>query len=212
MSKKSKFRLILASASPRRLSLLRELGLSPAVLPAEVDERARSGETPEGYVLRLAEAKCRAIAHLQRGSEPPCLIVAADTAVVIGERALGKPANADEAKEMLRLLRGKRHEVLTGVFLMRTDDGRHAGGVAATALLFRDYDEREIEEYVATGEPLDKAGAYAIQGGGGKLAEMVQGSWSNVVGLPLERLPLWMRRIGVEIDQLVAYDSDSMNS
>jgi len=203
MTKSRKFQLILASASPRRLSLLRELGLSPEVLPAEVDERELGGEPPERYVLRLAEAKCRAVAPIKSGSEPPCLIVAADTAVVVEGRTLGKPADAGEAKEMLRLLRGKSHEVMTGVFLMRTDDGRHAGAVATTRVMFRDYGEQEISEYVASGEPMDKAGAYAIQGAGGCLAEMVQGSWSNVVGLPLESLSLWMRRIGVELDQLI---------
>jgi septum formation protein len=196
-------RLVLASASPRRLSLLRDIGLYPAVLPAEVDEREWHGEQPERYVLRLAESKCRTVATIKCGSDPPCLIVAADTAVVVEGRTLGKPADAGEAREMLRLLRGKWHEVMTGVFLMRTDDGRHEGAVAITRVMFRDYGEREIREYVASGEPMDKAGAYAIQGGGGRLAEMVQGSWSNVVGLPLESLPLWMRKIGVELDQLI---------
>jgi septum formation protein len=196
-------RLVLASASPRRLSLLRDLGLSPAVLPAEVDESELHGEQPERYVLRLAESKGRTVATIKRGSDPPCLVVAADTAVVVEGRTLGKPADAGEAGEMLRLLRGKWHEVMTGVFLMRTDDGRHEGAVAITRVMFRDYGEREIREYVASGEPMDKAGAYAIQGGGGRLAEIVQGSWSNVVGLPLERLPLWMRKIGVELDQLI---------
>jgi septum formation protein len=203
MAKILKYQLILASASPRRLSLLGELGLSPTVCPAQVDERERSGESPVRYVQRLAEAKCRSISRLKRGSQPPCVIVGADTAVVIEGRTLGKPVDAAQAEEMLRLLCGKRHEVLTGVFLTRTDNDACADGVVTTRVLFRDYDEQLIREYVASGEPLDKAGAYAIQGGGGRLAEQVDGSWSNVVGLPLESLPLWLRRIGVEIDQLI---------
>jgi septum formation protein len=203
MCEKQKYRLVLASASPRRLSLLRELGLMPSVHPAQVDERELGGEAPGRYVLRLAEAKCLSVARLMPVSERPCLVIAADTAVIIDGRILGKPSDAADAMEMLRLLSGKSHEVLTGVYITRTDNGGSAGGVVRTAVKFRDYDELVIREYIASGEPLDKAGAYAIQGGGGRLAESVTGSWSNVVGLPLESIPHWLDELGLEIDQLV---------
>jgi septum formation protein len=202
MNEKQKYRLILASASPRRLALLGELGLTPSVHPAEVDERELGGEAPERHVLRLAEAKCRSIARLVSGSERPCLVIAADTAVIIDGRILGKPRDAGEAMEMLRLLSGKSHDVLTGVSITKTDDGGSAGGVVRTVVKFRDYDDLTIREYIATGEPLDKAGAYAIQGAGGRLAESVTGSWSNVVGLPLESIPHWLGELGLDIDQL----------
>jgi septum formation protein len=168
-----------------------------------VDERELGGEAPERYVLRLAEAKCRSVVRRISSSEQPCLVIAADTAVVIAGRILGKPRDATEAFEMLRLLSGKSHQVLTAVSLMRTDNGGSAGGVVRTAVKFRDYDDRTIREYVASGEPLDKAGAYAIQGGGGRLAESVTGSWSNVVGLPLESIPGWLGELGLELGQLV---------
>jgi septum formation protein len=193
-----KFELILASASPRRLALLMELGLTPKVVPAHVDESMENGEPPQAYVMRLAEAKCRAVGRLPEFAGKRFLVVAADTAVVVGDRTLGKPAGEAEAVEMLRLLRGRRHEVLTAVFLLRCDDGRFAGGVDSTRVHFGDYDERAINDYVAGGEPLDKAGAYAIQGGGRRLATKVEGSWSNVVGLPLEKMSLWMSEIDLE--------------
>ena len=104
---------------------------------------------------------------------------------------------------MLRHLRGRTHEVLTGVWIARTDDGSSVAGLESTAVRFRNYDDALIRAYVATGEPLDKAGAYAIQGRGALFAEQIEGSWSNVVGFPLERLPGWLRRIGLTIEQLL---------
>jgi septum formation protein len=193
-----KFDLILASASPRRLDLLAELGLTPTVMPADVDESMQSGEPPEAYVMRLAEAKCRAVASTGGFQGQRCLIVAADTAVVVAGRTLGKPSDEAEAIEMLRLLRGRTHEVMTGVFILRCDDGRSAGGAEITRVHFGEYGDQVIHDYIAGGEPLDKAGAYAIQGGGGRLASGVEGSWSNVVGLPLEKLRLWMGEIGID--------------
>lgn len=196
-------RLVLASASPRRLALLRGLGLTPTARPSNLHEDELPDESPRALVLRLAEAKGRSVASGLDPDEPPCIILAADTGVVLGRRVLGKPRDADEARSMLGILRGRAHEVMTSVFLMRTDDGRHTCDVETTRVTFRDYDETTIEAYVETGEPLDKAGAYGIQGGGADLVDRVEGSWTNVVGLPLERLDSWLTRIGVDLNRLV---------
>jgi septum formation protein len=199
---KSGHKLVLASASPRRLALLRRLGLDPAVCPVEMEELQRPGEAPARFVSRLAEEKCRRAAAARPADDPPALILAADTAVVIGGRILGKPRDSHEAEEMLRLLRGKSHEVMTGVHMLRTDDGRCAGGVEVTAVRFRDYDDDTLRAYVASGEPLDKAGGYGIQGAGVALAADIEGSWSNVVGLPLERLQEWIGRLDLDLERL----------
>jgi len=197
----SLFRLLLASASPRRLDLLRGAGLEPIVAPVPVDEAVLPGEPAGRMVTRLAEAKGRAAARreIRAGN---WLVLAADTAVVIEGSALGKPADAEMAVEMLERLRGKTHEVLTGVFLLRSDDGRHTTAVETTRVSFLDYDEATLRSYVASGEPMDKAGGYGIQGAGKRLVRHVDGSWSNVVGLPVERLSEWLARIGLSFAQL----------
>lgn len=195
-------KLYLASASPRRLELLQQIGLHPDLVPAGLAERAQAHETPHDLVRRLAEAKGRlAIARLPRRS-PPGVVLAADTTVVLGGRVLGKPRDAAEAEAMLAELRGRAHDVLTAVFLARTDDQRCTVGVDATRVRFRGFDDETIRDYVATGEPLDKAGAYALQGRGVLLTERIDGSWSNVVGLPLERLPEWLARLDVDLRAL----------
>lgn len=204
----NRHRFVLASASPRRLRLLRGIGLDPLVLPVQVEERAVPNEAPRTMVLRLAEKKGRAAARRLTDADAPCVILAADTAVVLGRRILGKPASAAEARAMLRLLRGRTHEVLTGVFILRTDDERTVREVECSHVRFRGYDEAAIRDYVAGGEPLDKAGAYAIQGGGARLAEGLEGSWSNVVGLPVEKLEAWLSRIGLNRSDL-ALESES---
>lgn len=197
----SRIQLLLASASPRRLELLRGAGLEPVVAPTQVDERLLLNEAAARMVTRLAEAKARA-AVPPDGDLEEWLVLAADTAVVIEGRVLGKPGDADEAVEMLELLRGKTHEVLTGVFLLRSGDGRHTAAVETTRVSFLDYDETTLRAYVASGEPMDKAGAYGIQGGGRRLVRHVDGSWSNVVGLPVERLPEWLERVGLALADL----------
>ena len=195
-------RLVLASASPRRLDLLRRLGLVPVARASNLDEDVLPDESPRDLVLRLAEAKGRSVAESLGPDEPPSVVLAADTGVVIDGRALGKPRDPDDARSMLRTLRGRGHEVMTSVFLLRTDDGRHTCDLETTRVTFRDYDKATIEAYVATGEPMDKAGAYGIQGGGADLVDRVEGSWSNVVGLPLERLDAWLSLIGVDLKRL----------
>ena len=199
----ARYRLYLTSGSPRRRRLLEQIGISPHVRPTGVDERGLPGESPRDAVARLAEAKARHAATQLGAADPPGVVLAADTAVVIDDRALGKPRNDSAAEAMLRDLRGRTHEVLTGVFLMRTDDGRCHVGVEATRVHFRDYDDARIRAYVATGEPRDKAGAYAIQGRGALLVQAVEGSWSNVVGLPLERLAEWLQPLDVRLADLL---------
>jgi septum formation protein len=117
---------------------------------------------------------------------------------------LGKPRDAAHAAEMLRLLRGREHRVITGVFLTRSDDGRHVRRTEVTRVWFKHYDERTLLAYVESGEPLDKAGAYGIQGGGAALAERVDGSWNNVVGLAVEQLPEWLSAIGLDLEALLS--------
>jgi septum formation protein len=165
------------------------------------------GESPGAMVCRLAELKGRTLAsRIAPESEDGALILAADTAVVLDDEVLGKPVDAGEAEEMLRRLRGRTHEVLTGVFLLRTDDGRSVCEIEATRVAFRAYDDATIRDYVAGGEPLDKAGAYGIQGRGALLTQGIDGSWSNVVGLPVERLPLWFDRIGIDIRTRIVWN------
>lgn len=168
---------VLASASPRRRELLAQVGLEPEVMPSHIDETPREGESAEAYGLRVATEKARACAD-----ERPAL--AADTEVVLDGRCLGKPGTAEAAKAMLRSLSGRSHEVLTAVALRTGQDVLTA--VVRTEVSFRDLSDEEIARYVATGECADKAGAYGIQGRGGALVARVSGSYTNVVGLPLE--------------------------
>jgi septum formation protein len=171
--------LILASRSPRRSELLRAAGLDFAIRAMEVDESVESGELPSAYVLRLAKKKAQAV-DIQPGE----VILAADTTVAIGDEILGKPLNDDDAREMLRKLSGRRHEVFTGVCLR--NQTTTLAEVACTGVWFDTLAPHEIDAYVQSGEPLDKAGAYAIQGLASKFIPRIDGSYSNVVGLPVD--------------------------
>lgn len=174
-------RLILASRSPRRAELLREIGVPFEVIPSEIEEVWPPG-TPRDAVTALALAKCRSVAERL---VVPAVVLGADTAVVLDGRVLGKPVSPEEARRMLRELRGRQHEVVTGVAVVEAPAGREAATAVVTRVLMREYSEAEIGTYVATGEPFDKAGAYAIQGTGGALVARVEGCYTNVVGLPL---------------------------
>lgn len=174
--------VVLASASPRRQALLREIVDSFEVLTADVDETPRSGEGPEGLAKRLAISKAEAILP----QRPRSLVIAGDTVVALPDELLAKPMDATDAERMLRQLSGRTHHVLTGIALFWP--GHREVLVETTAVTFRSLGEPEIAEYVATGEPMDKAGAYAIQGGAAGFVEGIAGSHSNVVGLPVERL------------------------
>lgn len=174
----TKQKLILASTSPRRAELLKSARLAFEVIRPDADEKLHAGEAPVAYAVRTAREKAESL------SVPPkAIVLGADTVVAIEGRILGKPADDSDARAMLRLLSGKMHEVITGVCL-RSEE-KTVCFHTATAVLFRDLSEEEIAAYVATGDPLDKAGAYAIQNGAAGMVRRIDGSYSNVVGLPL---------------------------
>ena len=170
--------LVLASQSPRRAEILRQAGIPFTVRAADIDETPRHGEKPEEYVCRLAEEKALAVE-----CQPDDIVLGADTTVVIDGEMLAKPADAADARRMLALLSGRRHEVLTGISIRRGLDVIRDW--AATEVWFTTMTEREIDDYVASGEPMDKAGAYAIQGLACKFIEKIEGCYFNVVGLPI---------------------------
>lgn len=185
-------RLVLASASLRRAMLLSQLDLDYEVYPADIDESRRPEEPPAGYVERLAREKAGAV------GSPDAVIVAADTAVVHEGRVMGKPAHPQEARSMLGRLQGNAHEVFTGVAVAH--DGSIASMVDITEVTILPMTDEEIREYVDTGEPMDKAGAYALQGRGGVYVASVSGSPFTVVGLPIHLLPRLMRSVGADPD------------
>ena len=191
-------RLVLASASPRRRELLAGAGIAFDVLPAEIDETPRAGETPRALVVRLALEKAHAVAE-RVAPEPRRLVLGADTIVVIGEDVLGKPRDADDAAWLLGRILGRRHTVLTGVAIVdgRTREAR--SGCVASDVVMRAASEAEVRAYVAGGEPLDKAGAYALQGEGRKFVTRVIGSESNVIGLPLDETLALLRAAGFAV-------------
>ena len=187
--------LILASASPRRLELLRQIGIEPdAVNSAGIDERAHRGEKPGEMAARLAEAKARACAD---PSDPSALVLGADTVVACGRRALPKAEDEDAARRTLGLLSGRRHRVYGGVCVI-DGAGRAHRRLVVTAVVFKRLDDAEIDDYIASGEWRDKAGAYAIQGRAAGFARRVNGSYSNVVGLPLFETRALLRGLGLE--------------
>ena len=174
-------KLILASASPRRKSLLQELGLDFKIIEAQVEEKPVAGESPQDFVMRAACDKAGDVARENVAS----WILGADTVVVHGGRILGKPGDAEEALSVLQTLAGQKHLVHTGFCLMNGKDDVLISRVVTTEAWFYPFSRDIAAAYVATGEPLDKAGAYGIQGSGGFLVERINGSYSNVVGLPL---------------------------
>jgi septum formation protein len=187
--------LHLASNSPRRRQLLSWAGWTFDTLPANVDESLHPGEVPDRYVLRLAESKARACAA------PDGLVIAADTTVADGERILGKPAGPAEAREMLSSLRGREHQVYTALAVLNTASGQLEMDVCRSGVSMRAYNDAEIEDYIASGDPFDKAGAYAIQNQSFHPVEGFQGCYANVMGLPLCRLALLLERFGLHAPQ-----------
>jgi septum formation protein len=181
--------IVLASSSPRRRELLRLLGLAFETSPAGLDETWQDGEAPAAHAERLAREKTALRAR------PDALVIGADTIVVIDGAILGKPADAEEAAAMLRRLSGREHEVFTAVALAR--GARTASGVCRTTVRFRVLDEPTIAAYVATGEPMDKAGAYGIQGFGAVLVEGIEGDYFTVMGLGLGLLVELLGRVGL---------------
>ena len=180
-------RLILASTSPRRADLLREAGIDFDVIAPTAEEIQEPGEAPADFAVRAAADKAESVAATAPAE--PYLILAADTVVVIDDHCLGKPQDESDAARMLRLLSGRTHQVMTGVCLLPADrTGNRQAFVASTRVTFHELTDAQIREYIAIGEPMDKAGAYAIQGEGRALVESVEGSYTNVVGLPVERV------------------------
>ncbi len=176
-------RLVLASASPRRLNLLAQIGVVPDdVRPADIDETPQDSELPRPFALRLSISKARAVAVTMDGDG---VVLAADTVVAAGRRILDKPISEDEARKHLALLSGRRHNVITGVALIRCPDGREWSRSVVTQVRFKRLSQSEIDAYIASEEWRGKAGGYAIQGRAARFVPWIGGSYSNVVGLPL---------------------------
>ncbi|HEX9983607.1 MAG TPA: Maf family protein [Thermoanaerobaculia bacterium] len=187
-------KFILASASPRRRELLASIGLDFEVLPSNVPEVHQEGEAPEEYVARLSRDKAQALAS----AHPSRWVIAADTTVLLGEELLEKPADEADARRMLEAIAGKTHVVYTGLTLVNLERNHHDTRVAESEVRMLPLSDDEIAWYVRTGEPMDKAGAYAVQGIGAMFIESINGSYTNVVGLPLATLFQMLRRASID--------------
>ena len=192
--------LILASQSPRRRKLIELLRLSVRAVTADVDEESVDHPDPRTNVVRTADLKAQAVA----ATFPEAIIIAADTTVAIDGHMLGKPAGAIEAAAMLTRLRGREHQVHTGLVLRQASSSRHVYSVSSTDVVMRAYSDEEIGKYVASADPLDKAGAYAIQHPDFAPVEQVRGCYSGVVGLSMCQLSVALRRLGIDVDLNVA--------
>ena len=186
--------IILASSSPRRRELLDQIGVGYICSPVDVDETPRRGETPEQYVARLAAAKSLLARRSERTRLP---VVGADTAVVLAGEIMGKPQGRDHALAMLARLSGRRHEVMSAVSVRSPQ--QHWQALSVNTVTFRPIDRQEMHAYWATGEPVDKAGAYAIQGLGALFVKHIEGSFSGVVGLPLYETADLLRKAGISL-------------
>ena len=186
-------KLILASASERRASILRDAGIPFTVTSSAIDETPGPGESPHDLVQRLAAAKAELVAARAVG---PAIVIAADTIVTLEGHIFGKPRSTDDARHMLEKLSGLTHAVVTGVALIRLPDAERLTFVESTLVHFAALSAREISRYLATGEPHDKAGAYAIQGRAGRYIPRIEGCYFNVVGLPLARLQQSLSSLG----------------
>lgn len=191
-------RIVLASQSPRRRDLLTLIGIPHVVRPADIDETVRPGESPLACVERLARDKAERIVSRAAGAGDDLLVIAADTIVVIDDRILNKPADPDEARAMLQVLQGRIHEVHTAVCVAR--GARRVADVTTVAVRFRRLTEQEIDAYIATGEPMDKAGAYGIQGYGATIVDRIDGDFFAVMGLPLVPLVRLLGAVGLEYE------------
>ncbi len=187
--------IILASHSPRRKELLRQIGVQFVSDPTDVDERMHSGESPEGYAVRVSQDKAQTAARRAKTG----IIIAADTIVVLDDQILGKPVDARDAERVLGMLSGKVHHVISGLTVMDAVTGKTETRTSVTKVWFRSLSTGEVASYVASREPLDKAGAYGIQGKGALLVERIEGCYFNVVGLPLAMLGEMLRDFGFKV-------------
>lgn len=189
-------KIILASRSPRRAEILRNAGIEFEIHSTDIDEAPLPGETARAMVARLAEAKARTAAAQINHAGLDAIVVGADTTVEFHREILGKPRDASQAREMLGKLSGRTHHVLTGIFLLRLRGNAVRAAVETSAVTFDLLNKKDIDAYVSTGEPMGKAGAYAIQGLAGRFIPRVDGCYFNVVGLPLARLCTLLRELG----------------
>jgi septum formation protein len=187
--------VVLASSSPRRRELLEQTGLNFIVDAAEIDEDHGRRMKPAELAKTISLEKAKAVA----ACHPCSIIIAADTFGMLGGRLLGKPRDEDEARDMLKSMGGRRHRVVTGFTILDTETGKSISKAVETRVYFRKLGKEEIEAYVKTGEPLDKAGAYAIQGMGAQLVEKIEGDYFNVIGLPLGALVRELNKFGVDL-------------
>jgi septum formation protein len=190
----SQLSVVLASSSPRRRDLLALIGINHTIEPADTDESLRQGELPEVYAERLARAKAEKIAKVTGGA----LVIGADTIVVIDDTVLGKPRDVGDAERMLEILSGRSHTVMTAIAV--NYGGKTVSAVEMVDVTFRAIGSEEIRAYVATGEPMDKAGAYGIQGYGATIVRRIDGDYFAVMGLSLVRLVALMAELGVSYD------------
>jgi septum formation protein len=193
LSQRIPMKLILASASTRRAEILHDAGLPFTILSSAIDETPYPDESPQALVQRLAATKADLVAARAVG---PAIIIAADTEVVLDGHVLGKPRTSDDARHMLQKLSGRMHSVITGVTLIRLPDAERRSFVETTQVQFAKLEDDEILRYLATGEPFDKAGSYAIQGRAGRYVTRVEGCYFNIVGLPLSRLCHHLAELG----------------
>ncbi len=191
-------KLILASASPRRAEILRNAGIRFEICSTDVDESRLDNESPSDYVRRLALAKAVSAAGKNPNLGADVLIIGADTVVVVDEAILGKPESSDDVKRMLRSISGRVHEVHTGLALLQNSGMQQRVVEEITRVHFAYLSDQEIADYLASGEPFDKAGAYAIQGLGGRYVSRIEGCYFNVMGLPLARLWTLLREFGLD--------------
>ena len=186
--------IILASQSPRRVALLKQMGVDCLVMPADIDETPISGESPSAYVLRLAEQKALAIVAKLNGKNAELPVLAADTTVALGSSIFGKPENANDAFKMLKKLSGSTHQVHTAIAL--AFNGKCETALNTTQVTMMALTDAMISAYIATGEPLDKAGSYAIQGLAGNWIQRIEGSYTGVMGLPVHETTRLLDKIG----------------
>lgn len=197
--------LILASASPRRRELLAQLAVPFAVIPADVDEQSLPAEAPTAYVRRLAQTKAQHLAQ----RFPDALVLGADTVVVLDGEIFGKPGSVETARQMLTRLSGRQHTVITGLALLQQSRQLVRLDTVSTLVRFRSLSQEAIERYVATAEPFDKAGAYAIQGAAAAFVESLEGCYTNVVGLPLRHTAALLQAAGLPVPMPSAHSGKS---